>query len=92
MRDPRPNSKRSLELGAQIMMPEALQMPFCPTDFYLCKLALRRELALVQHIQEDDFAIERLREAVGQLEDFQRTLRQINRQQQPIGFDPEMLT
>ena len=67
-------------------------MPFCPANFYLGKLAPRRVSALIQHIQEDDFAIEGLGEAVGQLEDFQRTFRQIDRQQQATRLYAEMLT
>jgi hypothetical protein len=43
-------------------------------------------------MQEHDFTIERFCEAIRQLEDFQWTLRQIDRQQQPIGLYPKMLT
>jgi hypothetical protein len=62
-------------------MAETFQMPFCPSDVDLGNVVPHPVLALVQHMQEHDFTIERLGEAIRQLEDFQWTLRQIDRQQ-----------
>jgi hypothetical protein len=47
---------------------------------------------LVEHVQEHDFSIEWFGETVRQLEYLQRALRQIDRQEQPIGLDAEMFT
>jgi hypothetical protein len=49
-------------------------------------------LAPIQHVQEDDFTIERLCEAIRQLKDLQWTFRQIDRQQQATSLYAEMLT
>ena len=67
-------------------------MPLCAAEIDPGIVAPPCFLAGIQHMQEHDFTVEGLGKAIRQLKDFQWTLRQIDRQQEPVGLYAKMLT
>jgi hypothetical protein len=82
-----PDSKTSLDVGAQVL-PYPHQVSFClPTiDFSDARPPP------VEDMKEDDFASKRCGEPAGQRKNFHRAFRKVYRQQQAVGPHTKVLT
>jgi len=84
MGNPGPHPKGSFNRRRQILAPDALQMSFGPAHVALAHGATRPVPTPVQHMQQNNLAVQGLGETTRQRDNLQRAPRQIDRQQQPV--------
>jgi len=78
--NPDPHAKGGFNGWAQVIGPDPRQEALRPEPVDFADIPRFAMLSPIQHVQEHDFAVERPGEVIRHREDFQRALRQIDRQ------------
>jgi hypothetical protein len=87
--NPDSHSERDFNGRTKVIAPDPFQELLRRVKIDLAAAPRHPVLPSIQHMQENDFTVEWFSERISNRENLRWTLRQINRQQQPIGFYAE---